>query len=329
MNNLISIIVPIYKVEKYLNRCIDSIINQTYKNIEIILIDDGSPDNCGVICDEYARKDIRIKVIHKKNGGLSEARNYGIEASIGEYIIFVDSDDYISNNMCELLLKNALKNNADIVSCNFKEIYFNNIEKINRQSQKQKNSIVSNIEAIYRYFIKNDLDMNVVWNKIYKRHLFFGKNRLRFPVGKLHEDDFIVYKFYYYANKIVIISDVLYYYFKHENSITGNFSEKNLLDKIEAVKEQYNFVKDKEISLKYMFQVRCIDQYKGFLCMKEKLFINKKIINEFLIDKNISDLRKYILYYKKSLFFNPYMNWKKYVKYILIYINAKYILKKL
>ena len=138
MDKLISIIVPIYKVEIYLRKCIDSIVNQTYKNIEILLIDDGSPDNCGIICDEYAKKDERIKVIHKENGGLSDARNYGIEASTGDYIIFIDSDDYVSESMCENLLICALENNADIVSCNFKEIYIdNNREKINKQSIKK------------------------------------------------------------------------------------------------------------------------------------------------------------------------------------------------
>ena len=135
MNKLISIIVPIYKVENYLKRCIDSIINQTYKHIEIILVDDGSPDNCGAICDEYTKFDDRIKVIHKKNGGLSDARNCGIEISTGDYIIFIDGDDYVSKNMCEKLLIRALEHNADIVSCNFKEIYIdNNREKINKQS---------------------------------------------------------------------------------------------------------------------------------------------------------------------------------------------------
>lgn len=151
--NKISIIVPIYKVEIYLRKCVDSIVNQTYKNIEILLIDDGSPDNCGIICDEYAKKDERIKVIHKKNGGLSDARNYGIEASSGDYIMFVDSDDYISKDMCEILLKKALENNADIVSCNFKEIYIDNFEEeINKQSIKKSLEIYTNLEVIYKYF---------------------------------------------------------------------------------------------------------------------------------------------------------------------------------
>ena len=126
-NNLISIIVPIYNVEKYLKKCIDSIINQTYKNLEIILVDDGSPDNCGKICDEYAKKDNRIKVIHKENGGVSSARNVGVENATGEYIGFVDSDDYIEKDMYEVLINNLKKENADISIISNYEVYKNKI----------------------------------------------------------------------------------------------------------------------------------------------------------------------------------------------------------
>lgn len=320
MNQLISVIVPIYKVENYLKKCINSIVNQTYNNIEIILVDDGSPDNCGIICDEYAKKDKRVKVIHKKNGGLSDARNYGIEASTGDYIIFVDSDDYISKNMCEILIKNALKYDADIISCNYKEIYSdNNREKINKQSIKKELEIYNNLEVIYKYFFDYTIDINVVWNKLYKRKIFFGNNCVRFPKGKLHEDDYTVCKLYYYANRIVIINDALYYYVRHCNSITGRFSEINILDKIDAIIEHYNFAKNKDIKLKYMVQAKGIDCYKDYICLQSTEKINKKII----------DFRECILKNKKNIFKNPYMNWKKYIKFILIYINARYILKKL
>ena len=118
MKSLVSVIVPIYKVEKYLNKCVDSIINQSYKNLEIILVDDGSPDKCGEICDKYAEKDSRVKVIHKENGGLSDARNAGIDIAKGDYLLFVDSDDWITSNICEVLIKNANDNLSDIIACN-------------------------------------------------------------------------------------------------------------------------------------------------------------------------------------------------------------------
>lgn len=117
MNNLISVIVPVYKVEKYIKKCIESIINQTYENLEIILVDDGSPDNCGKICDEYAKKDKRIKVIHKENGGVSSARNLGLEKSNGQYITFIDSDDWIEEEYCEILLTTLKEQNADCAIC--------------------------------------------------------------------------------------------------------------------------------------------------------------------------------------------------------------------
>lgn len=120
--DLISVIVPVYKVEKYLHRCVDSIINQTYKNLEIILVDDGSPDNCPKICDEYAQKDQRIKVIHKKNAGISEARNAGLEIAQGEFVAFVDSDDYIDSTMYEKMLLLAQKEKNDLVLCGFKKV---------------------------------------------------------------------------------------------------------------------------------------------------------------------------------------------------------------
>lgn len=315
MNKLISIIVPIYKVEKYLKQCIDSILLQTYKNLEIILVDDGSPDNCGIICDEYAKKDKRIKVIHKKNGGLSEARNYGIEASTGDYIMFVDSDDYISKDMCKTLLMNALKNNADIVVCNLKEIYLDKSEKVNKQCIKGNLEVISNIEALYKYLVRSTTDMVVVWNKLYKRKIFFNEKYIRFPVGKLHEDMYTTYKLYYYANKIVIINDVLYYYFRRKESITGLISEKNLLDEIDAIIEQYNFFKNKEDDLKYMLEIKNIDFYIHVLKIMYKMSLNKKILN-----KKMLILKKYILSDEKNILKNPYMNWKKYLKYILIYI---------
>ena len=130
MEDLISVIVPIYNVEKYINRCIDSIIEQTYTNLEIILVDDGSTDNSGSICDEYAKKDNRIKVIHKENGGVSSARNVGLDTAIGQYITFVDSDDYIEKKYCEILLKTLKKQKADCVACGYNRIYKNKEEKM-------------------------------------------------------------------------------------------------------------------------------------------------------------------------------------------------------
>ena len=184
MNPVISIIVPVYKVEKQLNKCIESILNQTFKDYELILVDDGSPDNCGHICDEYEKKDSRIKVIHKKNGGLSDARNAGLDIALGKYIGFVDSDDIIHPQMYEKLYNCINKSNLDIVQCKFKR--FKSIEEININiSDSELNFKEYNSQdAIIDLIDNNKINVNA-WNKLYKRELFQNE---RYPKGKIHED---------------------------------------------------------------------------------------------------------------------------------------------
>lgn len=165
---MLSIIVPVYKVEKYLRQCLDSIVNQTYENLEIILIDDGSPDNCGKICDEYAQRDNRIKVIHKENGGLSSARNIGTQIAKGEYITYVDSDDWLDKNMYSELISALEKYNLDMVRC---EAYTS--DGINKEiilpKEEYKNKIFYDKEILYRYF--DEFLCKVVWNAVYKKKL--------------------------------------------------------------------------------------------------------------------------------------------------------------
>lgn len=319
MNSLISIIVPIYNVELYLRKCINSIRNQTYKNIEIILVDDGSPDNCGKICDEYKQKDNRIKVIHKKNGGLSEARNYGIEISTGDYILFVDSDDYIANNMCQILLEKAQRYKADIVSCNLEEVYEDGTYKINKQAINTKEQVFSNLEMIGTYFFDDTIDTNVVWNKLYARKLFFGEHKLRFPVGRLHEDNYTIYKLYYYANKVVVIDDVLYYYLRRSNSITGKPSYKNIIDKLDARIGEFSFANDiKDPILKSMVFAHSLNSYMG-------------LINDTSIDIRNANIQNKLQEYKLCILKNAdvsknnYINYKGYVKYFAMKFNLEKI----
>lgn len=264
LNNLISIIVPVYKVEDYLEKCIESILNQTYKNIEIILVDDGSPDRCGKICDDYAIKDNRIKVIHKKNGGLSEARNYGINIASGEYILFIDSDDYIDKNMCEILIKEAKKNDSDIVICNYYNVKENDYF-INKMSITNNKILLTNLEMMKIFFLKGYSETIIVWNKLYKKKLFYTNENIRFPVGKLHEDIFTIYKLYYIANKIVVVNKPLYYYVQRKESIMGKFSEKNIIAHMDCIKEYYIFSKNKKINMKYMVQIASLRIY--LLCV--------------------------------------------------------------
>ena len=166
--DLISVIVPVYKVEKYLDRCVESIVNQTYKNLEIILVDDGSPDNCGAMCDNWAEKDSRIKVIHKENGGLSDARNAGMNTATGDLMGFVDSDDYISPDMYQLLYENMLENNSDISACGV-QIVFEDDRPANLLT-KDSNIVLNTGEAM-KAIIEESYLKQPVWYKLYKTEL--------------------------------------------------------------------------------------------------------------------------------------------------------------
>lgn len=212
---LVSIIVPVYKVENYIKECIDSIICQTYKNIEIILVDDGSPDKCSQICDYYATKDSRIRVFHKKNGGLSDARNYGIDKANGKYISFIDSDDYIEKNMIEMLYDNIMKYKADISICDYSYLFKNKFIK----NDLRTNLLVMNAEEAIKELNKQNSFGFAAWNKMYKKDMF---KKLKFPKGKINEDCFIMYKVFAQASKIVYQPEAKYYYRQRNSSISKN-----------------------------------------------------------------------------------------------------------
>lgn len=234
MEDLISVIVPIYNVEKYLEECVQSIINQSYKNIEIILVDDGSPDNCPKICDNFASKDNRIKVIHKKNEGLSAARNDGTKEAKGKYICFIDSDDYIAEDYLEYLYKNIIENDADI-SEGYLLDFFDG-EKPELKNEEIKIKILNSKDAILDLYKPEGCNVVAV-NKLYKKELF--KN-VEYPVGKLHEDVFTTYKVYFEAKKIVQSTKKIYFYRQRPGSITTTFNIKRLVV-LDAFKEIEDF----------------------------------------------------------------------------------------
>ncbi len=215
----ISIIVPVYKVEEYLEKCVDSILAQTFTDIEVILVDDGSPDRSGVICDEYAAKDPRVKVIHKENGGLSSARNAGIEVAKGRYLGFVDSDDYIAPDMYQLLYEDITREQADLAICGIYDVYEGK-EPIQKPVIKKTTSAA---EALLVILQGNIISVHAV-NKLYKRELF---NRIRYPEGKYHEDSYIIVDLLDQCQKVAINSEQKYYYYHRLGSInTETFSEK-------------------------------------------------------------------------------------------------------
>ena len=241
---LISVIVPIYKVEEYLDRCIESIVNQTYKNLEIILVDDGSPDNCLKICDIWKEKDDRIIVIHKRNGGLSDARNSGLDIASGNYISFIDSDDFVSNTFIEDLYYLLIETHSDIVQCRYSKFKYD--YEIKNILNENIYIIEFNTENAIKSLLEEDILQQVVWNKLYKIELF---NNLKFKVGKLNEDEFFTYKIFSKAKKIAYLNKCNYYYFNRDNSIMGkNYSIKRL-DGLDARYERYIFLKNNYQSL--------------------------------------------------------------------------------
>ena len=239
LNEKISVIVPIYKVEDYLERCLNTILNQSYKNLEIILIDDGSPDSCGVICDKYAKLDNRITVIHQRNKGLAETRNVGVENAKSDYIVFIDSDDYIESEMIETLYTNLKKYDADISCCGHLEIYPHGYKERNCSVDFVK--VYTPESALQCFLYTNEIDV-VSWNKLYKRYLFEG---IVFPLGKLFEDHYTIYQLLDRANKIVYDSKPQYNYCKRDSSIGGVAFNSRTLQLKDALDLECNYIMKK------------------------------------------------------------------------------------
>lgn len=235
----ISVIVPIYNVEKYLARCIRSIMAQTYQNLEIILVDDGTKDQSGNICEQFARTDSRIRVFHKENGGLSDARNFGLDKARGSYIMFIDSDDWVDADMAEILYTACQKYNADIAECSYRNIYSDAVmEETACSAQIIEGDAVFALGAMldWKYFKPN------AWNKLYKRQVI---GDIRYPKGKIHEDEFTTYKFIYNARKLVYVDISKYNYDRtRTDSITGERFRPDNLDVGFAFRERVDFFRE-------------------------------------------------------------------------------------
>lgn len=233
----LSIVVPVYRVEQFLDKCVESILAQTFTDFELILVDDGSPDNCGEMCDKWASKDKRIKVVHKDNGGLSDARNAGLDIAQGDYIGLVDSDDYIKSDMFEVLVGNLEKYSADISMCGYVDVYADGIRKDNADRRVYE---WNQEEAIHQILLGKLLSVHAVV-KLYKRCLF---EKVRYPKGKISEDAFVIMDILKQIQKAVFTPYAAYYYVHRGNSInTSKFSEIDLT-RIEAHEKNYQFIKE-------------------------------------------------------------------------------------
>ncbi|SEQ23318.1 glycosyltransferase family 2 protein [Butyrivibrio sp. TB] len=239
-NKLISIIVAVYNVEQYLAECIDSILAQTYTNYELILVDDGSTDRSGEMCDEYSKKDSRIIVIHQKNGGISNVRNNGIRKSKGEYICFIDADDFVSPMYLQSLYETAIQNDANIVACEFYNfIDYDSISEELKKCSCETKLITEKDMEDEDFSAKNTVKLVVPSNKLYKRWLF---DKIQYPEGKIHEDAYIYHRLLHEVKKIVFLSDVLYFYRIRKGSITHKkFNVKELEDSMGAVIDRIDF----------------------------------------------------------------------------------------
>lgn len=240
----ISIIIPVYNSEIYLEKCIESILNQTFKDFELILVNDGSKDNSYEICEHYHKQDSRIKVINKVNGGVSSARNAGLNVANGKYIGFIDSDDYIHPQMYEILYNKLINTKSDIAICDYKKVYLkDNIETILFDEKIVSKNILkfSNIEALNQFYDKYGMRFTPMWNKLFKKTLFQNN---KFEVGKCHEDEFIMHKLLYQSEYIIYIPIKLYYYFQSENSIMRKPFNILRLDAIDAYSQRVDFFKE-------------------------------------------------------------------------------------
>jgi glycosyltransferase involved in cell wall biosynthesis len=313
MNPKISIIVPIYNVEKYLNKCIDSILAQTFIDFELILVNDGSPDNCGEICNEYAKKDSRIKVIHKENGGVSSARNTGIEIAKGQYFGFIDSDDTIHEKMYEILYQNAVQYSSDIVLCDFLEV---NEDENPEEKNKTEFSLLhySNIQALYHLYTTEagKSDMWVYpWNKLYKGWLF---NDLRFKEGRIYEDEFMAHEILYSSTKVTCVNEKLYNYLQRPDSYIGSKFSKRKFDRVYALKERADFFRTiKQNYLHNLAQRHFIDVFI-FYYFKAKFEISNA-------KKELKELKK--IFYRSLVYLlrNPLIGWKQKLTLIVFFIN--------
>lgn len=242
MNEKISVIIPVYKVQEYLPKCIESVLQQTYHNLEIILVDDGSPDKCGKICEAYAKKDSRIQVIHKKNGGLASARNAGMDCASGDFILFVDSDDWITKNACQVLYQGLKRYDADCAVGKCITVLDKKGRFIPQKSKAQPLQCKTPTEAMKQVL----LTCSSSCNRLYKRNII---ERFRFPEGRINEDEPVMLRVYAKCNKILFLDQETYYYRKRSNSITtSHFSLQNV-DCYYNSAENLTFIKKKKPEL--------------------------------------------------------------------------------
>lgn len=283
--SLISVIVPVYKVEPYLRRCVDSILAQTFVDFELILVDDGSPDQCPTICDEYAAKDSRVKVIHQPNGGLSAARNTGLDwiftHSDSQWVFFLDSDDWIHPVTLECLLDANQKFNTNVSICGYEETSGANPEV-------NITDLSPSLRETEQFFVEHNINAVVAWGKLYRKACF---QTIRYPVGKIHEDEYTTYKILFQAPSVAFVAAPLYAYFANPRGITKVQWSPQRLDAIDAFEQQCAYFEAN--GFKKAFHRSCI-MYIAYLACQTKMLTQEyaDMKSEFL-KKILHALKKY------------------------------------
>ena len=316
MEPLVSVIVPIYNVEKYLETCIDSILMQNYKNLEVLLIDDGSTDNSGKYCDEIQKKDCRITVYHKENGGLSDARNYGIEKANGDFFAFIDSDDVLHKDFIFQLMKAQRETNAEIVACDMSLFYDKaELEQLFKLKCQAHRTLFTGSEILKEYFYpegeRNGQGKRILYHglcmKIYRRELF---NKYRFEKNKLHEDVYITHLLLRECRKVVYIDCPYYFYYQNNSgSICNNFGVKNFIDEADAYRQIYEIYKNNN---------GIIEEVMHFLISQYLLLLEKGY--------NIKDKSKIMCSYKQIKYWIlknvGKCSYYRFPKRVLVYISV-------
>lgn len=317
MDVLVSVVIPVYNMEQYLSRCVDSVLGQTYKNLEIFLIDDGSIDNSGALCDMYSTRDSRVTVIHKKNGGLSSARNAGLREAGGEYIAFVDSDDWLDEDFIEVLVKDIDAEQADLAMIGYRYVYD---DCTKHSSYPIVSNIFSQEEAIAE-LCKNKWMVSYAWNKLYKRSLFDG---ICFPEGKTYEDIYIMHTILQKCSRIVCNQNEKYNYYMRKDSIVHNLSIENHLSIFHAYKKRYYDLKHRNRKMDDKNNLKCcaMAAYNilyGYNKKKEMNEDNKKQIQQvkefWTSHKEIAGLGlKYFIIYRFPVLFKVLNGYKDTMK---------------
>lgn len=277
MSELVSVIIPVYNVEQYLEECMDSVLNQTYTNLEIILIDDGSTDTSGILCDKYAEKDSRVRVIHQANGGAGKAKNTGLERMTGSLVVFVDSDDLLPVDSIEYRVAKLEEYQADIVQgcfCEFSERWNQ------RQDHYSGNVLVKTKMGYLADYLKN-WENAIFWNKIFKCEVLKG---LQFPVGRCIDDEFYTYKAVFQADKIILTDYVIYGYRIRSNSAIHNtiHDGKKIYDQIDFMYFRYLDIKKNYPQLKKIYLENLVDNYiqfsrKEIFTIEHKAYMKNKL----------------------------------------------------